>query len=115
MEICVTRETGRKFAPLILSVEQQAVLSMHRVRQGFVTARTAQANQIRGLLAEFGIVLKQWHYSCELSQRLEKILALAFPSGDKCRRAGAGRPGVRLSGEAALLKTESGDQDDPRA
>lgn len=44
------------FVP-IKSVEQQAVLSMHRVRQGFVTAPNAQANQIRGLLAELGIVL----------------------------------------------------------
>jgi transposase len=41
----------------IKSVEQQAVLSVHRVRQGYVKERTAQANQIRGLLAEFGLVL----------------------------------------------------------
>ena len=41
------------------TLEQQAVLSVHRVRQGFVKARTAQANQIRGLLAEFGLVLPQ--------------------------------------------------------
>jgi len=39
------------------NIEQQAVLSLHRVRQGFVKARTAQANQIRGLLAEFGLVI----------------------------------------------------------
>jgi len=39
--------------------EQQAVLSLHRARQGFVKARTAQANQIRGLLAEYGIVIPQ--------------------------------------------------------
>lgn len=45
-----------RFVP-IKSVEQQAVLSLHRVRQGLVVARTAQANQIRGLLAEFGMVL----------------------------------------------------------
>ena len=38
------------------NVEQQAVLMMHRVRQGFVAQRTAQVNQIRGLLMEFGIV-----------------------------------------------------------
>lgn len=38
----------------IKSVEQQAILSVHRARQGFVKARTAQGNQIRGLLAEFG-------------------------------------------------------------
>ena len=41
------------------TVEQQAILSMHRVRQGFVNARTAQANQGRGLLAEFGNVLSE--------------------------------------------------------
>jgi transposase len=38
-----------RFVP-IKSIEQQAILSVHRVRQGFVKARTAQANQIRGLL-----------------------------------------------------------------
>jgi len=41
------------------TVEQQAILSVHRARQGFVRARTAQANQIRGLLSEFGIVIPQ--------------------------------------------------------
>ena len=45
-----------RFVP-IKNVEQQAILSIHRARQGFVKARTAQANQIRGLLSEFGIVL----------------------------------------------------------
>ncbi len=47
-----------RFVP-IKNVEQQAVLSLHRVRQGFVKARTAQGNQIRGLLAEFGIIIPQ--------------------------------------------------------
>jgi transposase len=37
----------------------QAVLALHRARQGFVKARTAQGNQIRGLLAEFGIVIAE--------------------------------------------------------
>lgn len=41
----------------IKTVEQQSVLALHRARQGFVKARTAQANQIRGLLSEFGIVI----------------------------------------------------------
>jgi transposase len=43
----------------VKNVEQQSVLSLHRVRQGFVKARTAQANQIRGLLSEFGLVIPQ--------------------------------------------------------
>jgi transposase len=45
-----------RFVP-IKSIEQQGILSVHRVRQGFVKARTAQANQIRGLLGEFGLVI----------------------------------------------------------
>jgi len=44
-----------RFVP-VKNPEQQALLGLHRARQGFVAARTAQANQIRGLLAEFGIV-----------------------------------------------------------
>lgn len=51
----VGRPTMR-FVP-IKTVEQQAVLALHRARHGLVQARTAQANQLRGLLAEFGLVL----------------------------------------------------------
>jgi transposase len=43
----------------IKNASQQAILSVHRARQGFVKARTAQANQIRGLLAEYGIAIPQ--------------------------------------------------------
>jgi transposase len=45
-----------RFVP-IKNTQQQALLGLHRVRQGFVTERTAQANQIRGLLAEFGLII----------------------------------------------------------
>ena len=47
-----------RFVPL-KNVDQQAVLALHRARQGFVKARTAQGNQIRGLLGEYGIVMAQ--------------------------------------------------------
>lgn len=40
----------------IKSVEQQAILSWHRMRQGWIEERTALLNRIRGLLAEFGLV-----------------------------------------------------------
>ncbi|RFC31338.1 MAG: Transposase IS116/IS110/IS902 family protein [Candidatus Nitrotoga sp. MKT] len=45
-----------RFVP-VKNVEQQAVLSVHWARHGFVKVRTAQGNQIRGLLSEFGIVI----------------------------------------------------------
>jgi len=41
----------------IKSPEQQAVLSLHRLRQGLIDSRTALVNQLRGLLAEFGVVV----------------------------------------------------------
>ncbi|EUC20897.1 transposase IS111A/IS1328/IS1533 [Burkholderia sp. BT03] len=53
----VTRPNMR-FVP-IKTETQQAILAVHRARQSFVKARTAQANQIRGLLAEFGLVVPQ--------------------------------------------------------
>lgn len=43
----------------VKTVAQQALLAMHRVRQGFIKARTAQGNQIRGLLGEYGLVIPQ--------------------------------------------------------
>jgi transposase len=45
-----------RFVP-IKTVDQQAVLSLHRARSGFVKTRTALVNQIRGLLNEYGVVV----------------------------------------------------------
>jgi len=45
-----------RFVP-IKTVEQQAVLTVHRAREWLVTERTAVANQIRGLLLEYGVAL----------------------------------------------------------
>ena len=39
------------------SIEQQDIQSIHRVRSQAVARRTAQANQIRGLLMEYGITI----------------------------------------------------------
>ena len=47
-----------RFVP-IKSVEQQDILSIHRVRQRLVKNRTALANEIRGLLHEFGFIIPQ--------------------------------------------------------
>lgn len=45
-----------KFVP-IKNLEQQDMLLSHRARELAVKQRTAQANQIRGLLAEYGVIL----------------------------------------------------------
>jgi transposase len=45
-----------RFVP-IKSIEQQDIQMLHRVRSGLVKERTALANRIRGLLAEYGITV----------------------------------------------------------
>ncbi len=45
-----------KFVP-IKNIEQQDILLVHRARALVIKQRTAQANQIRGLLAEYGIIV----------------------------------------------------------
>jgi transposase len=61
--ICeAVRRPNMRFVP-IKSEEQQALLALHRVRQGFIEERTAVINRLRALLTEFGVVLPnraQW-------------------------------------------------------
>jgi len=40
----------------VKSVEQQDIQATHRIRAELITQRTAKANQIRGLVAEYGLV-----------------------------------------------------------
>lgn len=47
-----------RFVPL-KSLEQQDIQLLHRVRSGLVKERTALANRIRGLLAEYGLIAAQ--------------------------------------------------------
>jgi len=40
----------------VKSIEQQDIQAVHRVRSELMTHRTAKANQIRGLVTEYGLV-----------------------------------------------------------
>jgi len=54
--ICTAaRQPNMRFVAM-KSVEQQAALCVHRLRQGLVEERTASINRLRGLLTEFGVV-----------------------------------------------------------
>lgn len=53
----VTRPSMRFVATK--NIQQQTMLSIHRVRSLLVAERTAMTNQTRGLLSEFGIVIPQ--------------------------------------------------------
>jgi len=48
------------WARLLRDMGQQAILSVHRLREGLKEERTACINRIRGLLAEFGLVFAQF-------------------------------------------------------
>lgn len=56
------------------TVEQQDLQALHRVRSRLIRSRTQLGNQIRGLLAEYGIVLPQRlsHVRAALPQRTEE-------------------------------------------
>jgi len=55
--ICeAVQRPSMRFVP-VKSIDPQARLMVHRARQGFVEARTATIDRVRGLLSEFGIVL----------------------------------------------------------
>jgi len=43
----------------VKSIEQQDIQATHRIRSGLIEQRTAKANQIRGLVAEYGLVAPQ--------------------------------------------------------
>ena len=62
------------FVP-IKDKHQQATLTLHRTRQGFVEERTALYNRLRGLIAEFGIVLpkKVARLRAEICAHLEDL------------------------------------------
>jgi transposase len=51
-----SQRPGMRFAAL-KSEEQQAVLSLHRMRAQIVKIRTMQAHQVRSLIYEFGVVV----------------------------------------------------------
>jgi transposase len=76
-----------RFVP-IKDADQQAVLLVHRVRKAIVNEQNRLANQLRGLLAEFGVVLpkgiallkRQW---AKMRQReAEQVPGLAWEELD---------------------------------
>lgn len=55
------------------SPEQQALLALHRLRQGLIDSRTALVNQLRGVLGEFGVVVATGRRRFE--QALPRLIA----------------------------------------
>ena len=66
----VTRPSMRFVA--VKSIEQQDMLTLHRVREGLMKERVALINRIRGSLSEYGIVIAK--NVCNLRRALPGIL-----------------------------------------
>ncbi|MEQ1544160.1 IS110 family transposase [Methyloglobulus sp.] len=60
----------------IKTIEQQDIQAVHRIRSGLLQQRTAKVNQIRGLLAEYGIVVER------RVEKLRKALTLLLEDAE---------------------------------
>jgi len=66
----------------VKSLQQQACLSLHRIRTQLMKVRIMQTNAVRGLLYEFGLVLPEGHkrlLSCIQSELARAQLELGIP------------------------------------
>jgi transposase len=71
-----------RFVP-IKTVEQQDILAIHRARELVIKQRTSQANQIRGLLNEYGVIIAKGIHQLKdlpkiLDENKEKLTAIAI-------------------------------------
>ncbi len=79
--ICAASRDPRIHAVPVKSAEQQALLSLHRVRELLVRQRTTLGNALRAHLAEFGIVAPQGQAGLGwLRQAVGDCEALAIPA-----------------------------------
>ena len=71
------RQGNMRFVP-VKTLDQQTRLSWHRVREGDKTESLAISNRLRGLLAEFGVVVSQ--SDAALRRVLADLAAYDFPA-----------------------------------
>jgi transposase len=62
-----------RFVP-VKSIAQQDLQSVHRARERVVCTRTALINHMRGLLAEYGVILPQgaWRFTTQVTTAIEE-------------------------------------------
>jgi transposase len=108
------RQGNMRFVP-VKSLDQQARLSWHRVREGYKAESLAIGNRLRGLLAEFGIVM------AKSDKALRRVLAdldahSALPAEFKelIRSVDAHWTQVRTAFDACDARIEAHARDDER-
>ena len=108
------RQGNMRFVP-VKTVEQQARLAWHRVREGYKEEHRAIGNRLRGLLAEFGIVLPQ--RDAVLRQTLADLERFALPDAYKAllRDVAAHWAQVRAAFEACDARIQAHARADARS
>ena len=108
------RQGNMRFVP-VKSVEQQGRLSWHRVREGYKVESLALGNRIRGLLAEFGVIVAKSDLA------LRRLLAdldaqLGLPTGFKelLRDLATHWASLRTALDACDARIEAHARDDER-
>ena len=74
------RQGNMRFVP-VKSIDQQARLAEHRVREGYKADALAASNRLRGILAEFGIVVAR--SDAALRRLLARLDELAIPASTR--------------------------------
>ena len=94
------RQGNMRFVP-VKTVDQQVRLSCHRVREGYKVEGLSISNRLRGLLAEFGIVVAKSDQALRLALAdLDQQTALPPEMRELLRDLSAHWAKVRTAGEA---------------
>ena len=104
------RQGNMRFVP-VKSIDQQVRLAWHRVREGYKTESLAIGNRMRGLLAEFGVIVA--HSDVALRRLLGDLDAQARFAGRV--QGTAARPGRALGAVAHALRRVRCTHRGPRA
>ena len=92
----------------VKSVEQQAALAAHRMREYLIKTRTGSINAVRGFLAEFGLVIAKGsrlsHKLDEDIAGLEQHITAYFKRCPQCQRLGK-VPGIGVLSATAIVAT----------
>src|SRR5699024_3794146 len=100
------RQGNMRFVP-VKDDDQQARPSWHHVREGHKQAKTAIGNRIRGLLAEFGVIVAQGDAAlkrglAELDEQAVPIELLTLsPGGRRLAASGPTHPDLYRSDSGA--------------
>lgn len=89
----------------VKTVEQQDLMSLHRVRERLISFRTALINEVRGLLSEYGIVFPKG------PRKFKQELACVLENADSDISAETRRLMALLQNELAEIESRIKDMD----